>query len=193
MITVFINTPLDTRSKELTFDPTFTDFLNSELVPWARRFYNETADGRQTVVGGSSFGALAASCAGLRYPGTFGNILSQSGAYWWTPPKRNPSDPDPEPDRMAKHFIEGPRLPLRFYMDAGADELDLTGVGGDIRVPNRNLRDVLVAKGYEVRYQESDGGHDGLSWRDSLADGLIVLMGSAPTQPVQQPPKKPQP
>ena len=183
MITVFIDNPLDTRSKELACDPPFTDFLNSELVPWVRYSYNVTADSRQTVIGGSSFGALAASCAGLRYPGTFGNILSQSGGYWWNPPKREPSDPDPEPDWMARQFIASQRLPLGFYMDAGTDELDLTGAGGDILVPNRNLRDVLLAEGYEVHYQEFDGGHDGLSWRGTLADGLILLMGSAPTQP----------
>lgn len=193
IITVFIDNPLDTRYKELTCDPTFTDFLQSELIPWVRRFYNVTADARQTVIGGSSLGALAASCAGLRYPGTFENILSQSGAYWWNPPKREPSYLDPEPDWMAKQFIASPRLPLRFYMDAGTDELDLTGNGGDILVPNRNLRDVLLAKGYEVHYQEFDGGHDGLSWRSTLADGLIVLMGGASTQSLQQPAAKPQP
>jgi len=187
MIAVFIDNPLDTRYKELTCNPTFADFLNSELVPWVRRSYNATADARRTVIGGSSFGALAASCAGLRYPGTFGNILSQSGGYWWTPPKRNPSDPDPEPDWMAKQFVESPRLPLRFYMDAGTDELDLTGNGGDILVPNRNLRDVLLAKGYEVHYQEFNGGHDGLSWRGTLADGLVFLMGNASTQSLHQP------
>jgi enterochelin esterase-like enzyme len=193
VIAVFLDNPLNTRYSELTCNPTFADFLNSELVPWVRHSYNVTADARQTVVGGSSFGALAASCAGLRYPGTFGNILSQSGACWWTPPKRNPSDPDTEPDWMAKQFIASPRLPLRFYMDAGTDELDLTGDGGDILVPNRNLRDVLLAKGYEVHYQEFDGGHDGLSWRSTLADGLILLMGGASTQSLQQPAAKPQP
>ena len=193
MIAVFVDNPLDTRYKELTCDPTFADSLNSELVPWLRRSYNVTADARRTVIGGSSLGALAASCAGRRYPGTFGNILSQSGAYWWTPPKRNTSDPDPEPGWMAKQFIESPRLPLRFYMDAGTDELDLTGNGGDILVPNRILRDVLLAKGYEVHYQEFDGGHDGLSWRGTLADALILLMGNAPLKPSQQSAGTPQP
>jgi enterochelin esterase family protein len=78
-------------------------------------------------------------------------------------------------------------------MDAGSDELDLTGDGGDILVPNRNLRDVLLAKGYEVHYQEFDGGHDGLSWRSTLADGLILLLGGAFTQSLQQPAAKPEP
>jgi len=44
------------------------------------------------------------------------------------------------------------------------------------------LRDVLLAKGYEVHYDEFYGGHDFLSWRGSLADGLIALMGNNQTQ-----------
>ncbi len=65
----------------------------------------------------------------------------------------------------------GPRLSLRFYMDAGTDEIDLTGLGRDILASSRHMRDVLLAKGYEVHYQEFIGGHDYLSWRGTLADG----------------------
>ncbi len=190
MVAVFIDNAPGARSRELPCNPTFADFLNFELVPWIRRSYNVTTDPRQTIIGGSSYGGLAATYAGLRHPETFGNILSQSGSYWWTPPKSsNPSDFDPnaEPDWMAKQFIASPRLPLRFYMDAGSDEIDLTGHGSDILSTSRHLRDVLLAKGYEVHYQEFNGGHDYLSWRGTLADGLILLMGSASSEPVRQP------
>ena len=181
MVAVIIdNPPGDTRSRELPCNPTFVDFLTFELVPWVRRLFNVTNDPQQTFVGGSSYGGLAAAYAGFRHPETFGNILSQSGSYWWTPPRNdNPDDFDPnaEPNWMANQYIVSPRLPLRFYMDAGSDEIDVTGHGGAILVPNRHLRDVLLAKGYEVHYQEFVGGHDYLSWRGTLADGLILLMG----------------
>lgn len=186
VVAIFIsNPPGDTRSRELPCNPDFADFLNFELLPWARRLYDFTADPRYTVVGGSSYGGLAAAYAALRHPETFGNVLSQSGSYWWTPPRSsNPADfdPDAEPNWMATQFIKSPRLPLRFYMDAGTDEIDLSGHGGSILVPNRHLRDVLLAKGYEVHYREFVGGHDYLSWRGTLADGLILLIGAAPIE-----------
>jgi enterochelin esterase-like enzyme len=183
MVAVFIdNPPGDTRDRELPCNPKFADFLNSELIPWVRRLFNVTNDPQQTIVGGSSYGGLAAAYAGFRHPETFGNVLSQSGAFWWTPPRSDdPEDfdfPNTEPNWLATQFIKSPRLPVRFYMEAGTDEIDLTGLGRDILASSRHMRDVLLAKGYEVHYQEFVGGHDYLSWRGTLADGLIVLTGS---------------
>jgi enterochelin esterase family protein len=79
---------------------------------------------------------------------------------------------------MAKQFIASPKLPLRFYIDAGAFEFDSNGTGGGILETSREMRDVLLAKGYEVHYQQFVGGHDYLSWRGTLADGLIDLIGT---------------
>ena len=42
---------------------------------------------------------------------------------------------------------------------------------------NRELRDVLMVKGYSLTYREFDGGPDYFYWRGSLADGLIALIG----------------
>src|SRR6185369_2891324 len=63
----------------------FADFLAKELIPWTHGHYNVTSDPRQTVVGGSSYGAIAATYAGLRHSDVFGNVLCQSGSFWWAP------------------------------------------------------------------------------------------------------------
>lgn len=47
--------------------------------------------------------------------------------------------------------------------------------GKSILLPNRHLRDVLLAKGYEVHYQEFAGWHTYLNWRGTLADDLIAI------------------
>jgi enterochelin esterase family protein len=45
------------------------------------------------------------------------------------------------------------------------------------------MRDVLLAKSYEVHYQQFNSGHDYLNWRGTLADGLIALVGTDTTRP----------
>ena len=80
-------------------------------------------------------------------------------------------------------FIKSPKLPLRFWMDAGVFAVDSRGNGGAILEPSRHMRDVLLAKGYEVHYQQFNSGHDYLNWRGTLADGLIALAGTDIARP----------
>ena len=131
---------------------------------------------------------------GLRHSEVFGNVISQSAPFWWAPDHNGGQCgplcrdlgyvPDPNIDAttevnwMAKQFLAQPKLPVRFDMEAGVFEVGRNGKGGDILEPTRALRDVLLAKGYEVHYQQFVGGHDGLSWRGMLADGLITLLGA---------------
>ena len=63
-------------------------------------------------------------------------------------------------------------------MDAGLFEVDTFGTGGAILEPSRHMRDVLLAKGYDVLYRQYASGHDYLNWRGTLADGLMVLIGT---------------
>ena len=174
------------RGTELPCNPTFAEFLNSELIPWLRRNYNVTRDPQRVTIGGCSYGGLAATCAAYRHPETFGNVLSQSGSYWWTPPtdpeKPDSFAPDADPSYVAQLFVNSPKLPVRFYLDAGSLELDRDGNGSSILVTNRHLRDVLRAKGYRVFYQEFQGAHDYVSWRGTIADGLILLRGKSAGQ-----------
>lgn len=160
------------RSTELACDEPFGRFLADELVPWMRNRYRVTSGSTRTVVAGSSYGGLASSCAALRHPEVFGNVLSQSGSYWWAP------DDDDEREWLAREFVTRERTDTRFYLDIGLLESGPTFDGGpSMLVTNRHLRDVLQAKGYRVTYREINSGHDYISWRGTLADGLIALLG----------------
>jgi enterochelin esterase family protein len=162
------------RDKELFGNVPFADFVAGELVPWVAREYHLRGDPRRNVIGGLSAGGFAAAFIALRHPELFGNVLSQSGAFWWSPKV----DQGEERGWLVREYAAAPTRGLRFYLEAGLFENDIRGIGGQILEHNRHLRDVLRAKGYEVFYHEFPGGHDRLTWRGSLADALIELVGT---------------
>ena len=169
----------DARNKELPPNPQFAEFLAKELMPWVHANYTVTNDPRLTVVAGSSFGGIAAVYAGLRHSEIFGNVLCQSGSFWWAPDHSDfeKMDATTETGWLAKEFIKSPKLKLKFWMDAGLFEVDTTGTGGAILEPSRHMRDVLLAKGYDVSYHQYASGHDYINWRGTLGEGLIALIG----------------
>jgi len=194
-VAVFVDNVPRRRLVDLVASPEFADFLANELVRWVRAHYNVTKDPEKTVLTGYSAGGLASAYVALRHSEVFGNVLSQSGAFWWSfehnggvcgsrcpntagTGGENSRDATTEGNFLVKEYLASPKLPLRFYLAAGTFEFDRQGGGGEILEGTRHLRDVLLAKGYEVRYQQFVGGHDGLSWRGVLADGLIALLGN---------------
>ncbi|MFJ2991403.1 enterochelin esterase domain-containing protein [Pandoraea sp. NPDC087047] len=167
----------NTRGKELPPNPAFGRFLAEELMPWARA-QGVSAPAERTVVAGSSYGGLASAWAAHVAPQWFGNVLSQSGSYWWAPSQ---GDADArESGWLIRQYANGPRLPVAFYLASGMfeDRGGPTGIG----TSGRHMRDVLRAKGYRVSYASSATGHDYLHWRGSLACGLIALIGTPQAQ-----------
>jgi enterochelin esterase family protein len=164
------------RLKELTCSEPFADFVATELVPWARKNFRVSADPEHTVVGGLSVGGLMAAYCGLRHSSVIGNVLSQSGSFWYVPGALEmTAQPPPylETGWLTHKFVEAPKLPLRFYLEVGRFEGSFFA---NQLAENRRLRDVLQAKGYAVTYAEFNGGHDGLSWRGTFAHGLLALI-----------------
>ena len=105
----------------------------------------------RAVVAGSSMGGLAATWFAVERPDLFGGALVQSGGFPGMPVKVPPG------------------LPVRWYLDVGVLEDRLLE-------STRELRDDLLAKGYDVSYQEFPGGHDFFWWQETLADGLRFLL-----------------
>jgi len=100
-------------------------------------------------------------------------VISQSGSYWTYPGCFDtPPAPDEHGGTLADDFVESPKLPVRFYLEAGKFE---NGIPGNILHESRRMRDVLRAKGYDVTYSEFSGGHHYINWRGSFADALIAV------------------
>jgi enterochelin esterase-like enzyme len=174
LIAVMVETAGETRNLELNCYPPFIDFLGIDLIPWIRAQYPVTTNPARTFIAGLSAGGLAAAYAGLQRHDLFGNVLSQSGSFYWAP------EGDLEAEWLARQFVCQDRLPVRFYIEVGLMEVGETPApfGPSMVTVNRHFRDVLMAKGYDVIYTEFNGAHDYFCWSTTFADGLMALMGS---------------
>ncbi len=163
--------------KELVASEEYLRCLTDALLPWARERFNATADPAQTIVGGSSASGFAAAFAALCRPDVFGNVLSQSGMYYWSPKG------DTEPEWLVRQYAETERRPVRFYLEAGKYEFGVIPLAMDESVSprqaNRHFRDVLQTRGYPVVYRGFPGCHDYIWWRGTLGDGLQPLAGTS--------------
>jgi enterochelin esterase-like enzyme len=155
-----------TRFTEYACRPEFVEFLRTDLIAQTAADLDVTDDPARTVITGQSLGGLMAAFAGLRAPERFGNVLTQSGAFWW----QSSTPDDAGAERLAHDYAITPRRPLRLHVEVGLDEWV------NVR-PNRHLRDVLLARGYPVTYAEFAGGHDRLCWRERIGDALVGLFG----------------
>jgi enterochelin esterase-like enzyme len=150
----------------------FANFVALEIIPWARIRYSIADGPSHVVLAGASRGGYAAANIAYEHPEVVGNVLSQSGSFWikGAPEENHPIWPSDD-GRLIKLLKQSDRLPIRFYMEVG-----LYDVGSGMLGTNRQLRDILELKGYELDYREFNGGHAYANWRVSFADGLISLL-----------------
>ncbi len=178
LVAVFVKHPPIARNKDLACSKPFAEFLVKDLIPWVRANYRVSSDPQRTIVAGLSLGGLMASYCGLNHSDVFGNVLSQSGSYQWYQGMLDQSQSaNGEPGELTRQFALSPRLPVRFYVEAGRFE---DGFPDSLLAENRHFRDVLLAKGYTVHYSEFSGGHDYMTWRGTFADGLIESTSATP-------------
>lgn len=92
-------------------------------------------------------------------------MLSQSGSYWY------------EDQWLTKEYEKAEKLPINFYLNVGVLEDKPYDTEPIMMEVINNMRDALLSKGYNVEYENFYSGHDYLSWGETLAYGLIALLG----------------
>ena len=163
-----------TRIADLANAPRMTTFLAQQLLPFVRRGWHVATDPHRVIVTGSSAGGLGAAYVAFTRPDLFGNVWSQSGAFW-----RGAEASNAAPWEWLTQQVAGaPRKDVRFCLDVGEleDHATLGGTGPNFRDATRRFRDALVARGYDVTYTEVPGGnHAERWWRPRLAAGIVAL------------------
>jgi enterochelin esterase family protein len=148
--------------------------IEDELLPWLRANYRVSHTAADHFVTGASFGGLASMWVGLRLPHLFGNVISQAASLWWGPGFRMDTPPrgsNYQAEWLIEQYAASPRLPVRFWQEIGLMEDPER-----MLEPNRRMKAVLDAKGYDLTYREPAGGHDTALWRGTLADALATMM-----------------
>jgi len=159
-----------------------SDFVALELVDWARKNFTIAKNSANVVVSGPSRGGFAAANTALRHSKVIGGVLSQSGSFYYTLQDEENWPVYPEFEgKLLLDYKRSAKLNIRFYLDVGLYDLGLGAVG-----TNRQLRDILELKGYEVTYYQYKGGHSHLGWRHTLANGLIRLLGKEANKELPQ-------
>lgn len=173
LVAVFVS-PIDLqlRGKELPNSDGFAAFMADELMPWVKTHTGLSPKASRTILSGASYGGLGSMTIALKYPDVFGNVLSISGSYWWSPEFKQLSE-----NYVAALVASSPQRDIKVYLSSGLFETSRGDGFASILEPNRHLRDVLIAKGYDVSHEEFPASHDMFAWREILPRGLIRLLG----------------
>jgi enterochelin esterase-like enzyme len=155
VVAVFID-PVD-RNYEYFLNVDYERMLVEEIMPFVRARYRLAGDPAETAIMGASLGGAISLMIAMDHPEVFGNCGSQSGAF------------EVDQARLLKVAKESPRQPINIYLDCGRF--------GDLTPENRQMRDILKAKGYMYEYQEFNEGHSWGNWRAHIDDMLVFFWG----------------
>ena len=109
---------------------------------------------------GVSFGGLNAACFGLLGFDTFSGIAMQS-------PANHPVE------NLLPAYENEPTRPIKIFLSTGASR--------DNSADNRRFRKILKDKGYEMKYMQTDEGHNWDNWRPLIDDVFLYYYGKDQT------------
>ena len=175
VVAVFVATPIGAgiREKEYYANDSFAEFMVKELLPQIRSKYSLNPKPEETTLVGLSASAFAAGFLALKHPEKFGNVVMQSPPLWWG---KEPSGEDGE--WLTQQYINAGKLKVRFYFEIGEFEVFPSVRRGR---PNfvhsvRHFRDILKLKGIRHLYNEFNGAHDFVCWRETLPAALTNIL-----------------
>jgi enterochelin esterase family protein len=164
-------------SDRRSYEPT-ADWVADTLLPWLRERFAVSGRREHVVVAGTSRRGLVATSIAFRRSDAVGAAIAMSGSFYWSPPGAG------EPEWLARLVAAAPPRDVRLVLAVGSFETVVTETnrGHYPLATTRHMRDVLLARDYDVRYAEYAGVHSELNWQDALADGLVQLLPADPAR-----------
>lgn len=170
MIAVFIDNPTSTsRLTELPMNPLFRDFMMTELLPEIKNRYGITDRPEQTIVGGISYGGLAAAYLAFECDSVFGKVLSQSGGFWRGLDRDDAGGNEQMGDWLINRYLKEEKRNITLFLDWGLQE-------NMVFSSNRKFVRGLDRVGYDFKFIEFDGWHCWSNSRKTFPVGLEYLL-----------------
>ena len=169
MIAVFYGTYRSTRGIILPLNFDFKDEFVSEFLPIIRNNYNTSLNPDENIIGGMSYGGLAASFIAFFHSEIFGRVLSQSGSFWRDKELEDIKGEWIRKDWLVNKYIIEEKKDLKLFIDWSLQENQVIG-------SNRKMVKVLNKKLYEYKYIEFNGWHDWSNSRKTFPKGLMYLL-----------------
>ena len=143
------------RDSQFICNENYAKFYASELLPAIEKSYPAIPNREARVIMGLSYGAYNAACFGLFLPDYFAGIAMQSPAKSYLV------------RRLTDIYKKGPKLPLKIFLSHGRKS--------DSTRENRNFKNALTEKGYDLTYKQSYQGHNWSNWKPLLDDVLLTF------------------
>lgn len=133
----------------------YSRFFAEELVPYIDGNYRTIKNPSQRLILGDSFGGNISALIAFNNPDLFGNCGQQSGAFW------------PNDYEVQKLFLNNPKKSIKIFSVWGTYE--------SLFSDWRPLKNEMIAKGYQIKWNEYHEGHSWGLWRATLDDMLIYF------------------
>jgi enterochelin esterase-like enzyme len=160
------NLPYRASNRSVEYD-TLSDkyvrFLLDEIYPEVRKQWNLSADPDQNAICGLSSGAICAFTAAWERPDAFRKVLSHIGSFTDIRGGHN------YPSLIRQHTIR----PIRIFLQDGTG--DLNNDWGNWWLANLQMVSALAYRGYDYKFVEGTGAHDGEHGGSVLPDSLRWL------------------
>lgn len=157
------------RNREYGANPKQASFLVEEVLPAMVERYGISEDPHERGLMGASFGAVSSLYTAWHHPGVFRRLLLQSGSFVFTDVGGHGRGPlfDPVVAFVNQFRADPGRIGARVFMSCGTFESLISF--------NRSLHPMIRDAGLQVRFVESQDGHNWINWRDRVRDGLTWL------------------
>ena len=145
------------RNSQFLCNDKYVKFVTDELVLHIDSSYKTSKNADARAMMGLSFGGLNAAQFALKASDFFHLIAMQSPALHPCP-------------AIYTGFQNTKVLPLKIFMSTGATN--------DTEVGTRKLKKILDDKGYDIKYQEVNEGHNWKNWKPLLDDVLLYFFST---------------